>query len=154
MLFTNHNRFGNFVEMWPSVPVSTITLERFGIPSCGPNVLESRHSKLEFGLKFIIFLTKIKIVVVVWIWPIELPEIRIPIMCWLRSVKMEVQRFVEEIGFEIFYQYREINHLKIEFWEKNTLLASYSWALIALEMCWIVNCGHCFDNNFWMLRNS
>ena len=48
---------------------------------------------------------------------------------------MEVQRFVEEIGFEIFYQYCEINHLKIEFWEKNTLLASYSRALIALEMC-------------------
>ena len=43
-----------------------------------------------------------------------------------------------EFGLEIFFQYREINHLEIKFWVKNTLLASYSRALIAYKMCWKV----------------
>ena len=48
---------------------------------------------------------------------------------------MENNRFVPEFGLEIFLQYHEFNHLRIKFWVKNTLLASYSRALIALEMC-------------------
>ena len=31
---------------------------------------------------------------------------------------MEVQRFVHEFGLEIFFLYREINHLDIKFKEK------------------------------------
>ena len=38
---------------------------------------------------------------------------------------MEVLRLVQEIGFEIFFLRREINHLKIKFWEINKLVASY-----------------------------
>ena len=37
-------------------------------------------------------------------------------------------------GLEIYLLYHEINHLEIKFWVKNTLLASYSRALIALKM--------------------
>ena len=44
---------------------------------------------------------------------------------------MEVQRVAHEFGLEIFFLYRGINHLKIKFWEKNTLVASYSRAVIA-----------------------
>ena len=142
------------IEMRPSVPISTITFERYGILKCGQNVLESRHSELEFGDKLGILLTKIKRVIVIRIWATELPDIRIPIMCRLRGVKMEDWRFVQEIGLEIFFLYREINHPKIKFWEKNMLVASYSWALITLEMCWKVNFGHRFYNNFWTVRNS
>ena len=47
---------------------------------------------------------------------------------------MEVLRFVQEIGFEIFFLCREINHLKIKFWESNTLVACYLLALVTLEM--------------------
>ena len=36
---------------------------------------------------------------------------------------------------------------------KNTFVASYSRAFIALEMCWNVNFGHRFDINFWTVRN-
>ena len=36
---------------------------------------------------------------------------------------------------------------------KNTFMASYSRAFIALEMCWNVNFGHRFDINFWTVRN-
>ena len=39
---------------------------------------------------------------------------------------MEVLNLVHEIGLEIFFLCREMNHLKIKFWEKNTLVASYS----------------------------
>ena len=48
---------------------------------------------------------------------------------------MEVLRVVQEIGFEIFFLYCEINRLKIKFWGKNTLVAIYSQVLIALEIC-------------------
>ena len=61
---------------------------------------------------------------------------------------MEVLRFVQEIGFEIFFLCCEINHLKIKFWEINTLVASYLLALITLEMGLTVNFGHRFDNKF------
>ena len=47
---------------------------------------------------------------------------------------MVVEHFVHELVFEIFFQYREINDLKIKFQVKNTLVASYSQALIALKM--------------------
>ena len=45
------------------------------------------------------------------------------------------QTFFHEIGFKVFIQYREMNHLKVKFWKEDTLVASYSRALIALEMC-------------------
>ena len=54
---------------------------------------------------------------------------------------------------EIFFLYREINHLDIKFKEKNTLVASYSRAVIAWKMCWKVTFGHRFDNNFRKARN-
>ena len=38
-------------------------------------------------------------------------------------------------------------------WVKNTLVTSYSRALIALKMCWEVTFDHRFDNNFWTVRN-
>ena len=47
---------------------------------------------------------------------------------------MEVLRFVQEIGPELFFLFREINHLKIKFWESNTFAASYLLALVTLEM--------------------
>ena len=47
---------------------------------------------------------------------------------------MEVLRFVQEIGFEIFFLCHEINHLKIKFWEGNTLVASYLLELVTLEI--------------------
>ena len=47
---------------------------------------------------------------------------------------MEVYCFVQEIGFEVFFLCREINHLKIKFWETNTSVASYLLALVTLEM--------------------
>ena len=43
---------------------------------------------------------------------------------------MEVLRFVQEIGFEIFFLCLKINHLRIKFWEINTLVASYLLALV------------------------
>ena len=48
---------------------------------------------------------------------------------------MEVKRFAHKFGLEIFLIYCEIINLKIKFWVKNTLVASYSRALIALKMC-------------------
>ena len=47
---------------------------------------------------------------------------------------MEVYRFVQEIGIEAFFLCHVINHLKIKFWESNTLVASYLLALVTLEM--------------------
>ena len=61
---------------------------------------------------------------------------------------MEVLHLVHEFGCKIFSLYREINHLKIKFWEINTLVASYLLALITLEMGLTVNFGHRFDNKF------
>ena len=48
---------------------------------------------------------------------------------------MEVKRFAHEFGLEIFFLYRGTNHLEMKFWVKNTLVASYSRALIELKMC-------------------
>ena len=76
--------------MSPSVLVSIVTFKQYGILKCGQNVLESRHSELEFGHKFGISLTKIKRVIAVRIWATELLDIRIPIMFRLRGLKMEV----------------------------------------------------------------
>ena len=59
---------------------------------------------------------------------------------------MEVLRFVHEIGFEIFFLCHEINHLKIKFWERNTLVASYLLALVTLEIGLTVDFGHRFNN--------
>ena len=61
---------------------------------------------------------------------------------------MEVKRFVEEIGIEVFFLCREINHLKIKFWETNTLVAIYLLALVTLEMGLIVDFGHRFNYKF------
>ena len=47
---------------------------------------------------------------------------------------------------EVFFLCRVINHLKIKFWETNTLVASYLLALVALEMGLIVDFGHRFNN--------
>ena len=48
--------------------------------------------------------------------------------------KYGILHFLLEIGFEIFFLCREINHLKIKFGESNTLVASYLIALVTLEM--------------------
>ena len=47
---------------------------------------------------------------------------------------MEVLHLVHEIGFEIFFLCREMNHLKIKFWEINTLVPSYLLVLVTLEI--------------------
>ena len=54
---------------------------------------------------------------------------------------------------EIFFLYHEINNLEIQFWVENTLVASYSQAVIALKMCSKVTFSHRFDKNFWTVRN-
>ena len=59
---------------------------------------------------------------------------------------MEVLRFVQEIGLELFFLFREINHLKIKFWESNTFVASYLLELVTLEIGLIVDFGHRFNN--------
>ena len=61
---------------------------------------------------------------------------------------MEVLRCLHEIGFEIFFLCREINHLKIKFWEINTLMASYLLELVTLEMRLTVDFGHRFTYKF------
>ena len=59
---------------------------------------------------------------------------------------MEILRFVQKIGFEIFFLCHEINHLKIKFCEINTLVASYLLDLITLEIGLTVDFGHRFNN--------
>ena len=44
---------------------------------------------------------------------------------------MEVLRFTLEFRFENFFMYHEIDNLEIKFWVKNTLVVSYSRAVIA-----------------------
>ena len=61
---------------------------------------------------------------------------------------MEVLRVVQEIDFEIFFQCREINHLKIKFWEINTLVASYLLVLVTLEMRLTMDVSHRFNFKF------
>ena len=61
---------------------------------------------------------------------------------------MEVLRVVQEIGFEIFFLCREINHLKIKFCEINTLVASSLLELVILEMRLTVDFGHHFNYKF------
>ena len=61
---------------------------------------------------------------------------------------MEVLHLVHEIGFEIFFLCREMNHLKIKFWEINTLVASYYLVLVTLEMGLTVDFGHRFNYKF------
>ena len=61
---------------------------------------------------------------------------------------MEVLRVVQEIGFEIFFLCREINHLKIKFREINTLVASYLLVLVTLEMRLTVDFRHRFIYKF------
>ena len=55
---------------------------------------------------------------------------------------------MHEIGFEIFFLCREINHLKIKFLVINTLVASYLLALVTLEMRLTVDFSHRFNNKF------
>ena len=61
---------------------------------------------------------------------------------------MEVYCFVQEIGIEVFFLCREINHLKIKFGETNTLVASYLLALVTLEMGLTVVFSYRFNNKF------
>ena len=61
---------------------------------------------------------------------------------------MEVLRLVHEIGFEIFFLCREIKHLKIKFWEINTLVASYLLVLVTLEMRLTMDVSHRFNFKF------
>ena len=61
---------------------------------------------------------------------------------------MEVLRLVQEIGFEIYFLCREMNHLKIKFWDVNTLVASYLLVLVTLEMRLSVEFGHRFNYKF------
>ena len=61
---------------------------------------------------------------------------------------MEVLHLVHEFGFEMFLLCREINHLKITFWEINTLVASYLLVLVTLEMRLTVDFGHRFNYKF------
>ena len=61
---------------------------------------------------------------------------------------MEVLRLVQKIGFEIFFLCREMNHLKIKFWEINTLVASYLLVLVTLEMRLTVDFDHRFNYKF------
>ena len=61
---------------------------------------------------------------------------------------MEVLHLVHEIGFEIFFPCREMNHLKIKFWEINTLVASYLLVFVTLEMRLTVDIDHRFNNKF------
>ena len=74
-------------------------------------------------------------------------------MCRWRGEKIEDYWFPHEFGKEIFFLYREINNPQIKFWVKNMLVASYSRAVIASNMCWKVTFGHHFDNNFCTVRN-
>ena len=57
------------------------------------------------------------------------------------------------LGWKYFFLCHMVNHLRILFWVKNLLVASYSRSLIALKMCWKVTFGHRFNHKFWMLRN-
>ena len=66
---------------------------------------------------------------------------------------MEVLRLVQDIGFEKFFLSREMNHLKIKFWEINTLVAIYLLVLVTLEMRLTVDFGHRFNYKFRMIRN-
>ena len=61
---------------------------------------------------------------------------------------MEVLRVVQEIGFEIFFLCREVNHLKIKFCEINTLVASSLLELVTLEMRLTVDFGQRFNYKF------
>ena len=61
---------------------------------------------------------------------------------------MEVLHLVHEFDFEKFFLCREINHLKIKFWEINTLVASYLLVLVTLEMRLTVDFGHRFNYRF------
>ena len=61
---------------------------------------------------------------------------------------MDVLRVVQEIGYEIFFLCREMNPLKMKFYEINTLMASYLHELVNLEMRLTVDFGHCFNYKF------
>ena len=61
---------------------------------------------------------------------------------------MEVLRVAQEIGFELFFLCREINHLKIKFFKINTLVASYLLDLVNLEMRLTMDFGHHFNYKF------
>jgi len=54
------------------------------------NVFEIAHSELEFENKSCTFFMEIKRVIVIRISPTELLEMRIPIICHWRGVKLEV----------------------------------------------------------------
>ena len=61
---------------------------------------------------------------------------------------MEVLHLVNEFGFEIFFLCREINYLKIKFWEINSLEASYLLVLVTWEMRLTMDFRHRFNYKF------
>ena len=61
---------------------------------------------------------------------------------------MEVLHLVQEFAIELFFLCREINHLKIKFWEINTLVASYLLELVTFEMRLTVDFDHRFNYKF------
>ena len=61
---------------------------------------------------------------------------------------MDVLRVVQEIGFEVFFLCREVNHLKMKFYEINTFVSSYLLELVNLEMRLTVDFGHRFNYKF------
>ena len=61
---------------------------------------------------------------------------------------MGVLRVVQEIGIDVFFLCREINHLKIKYCKINTLVASCLLALVTLEMGLTVDFSHRFNNKF------
>ena len=61
---------------------------------------------------------------------------------------MEVLRFVQKIGFQIFFICHEVNHLKIKFREINVLVASYLVELVTLEVRLTVDFSHRFKCKF------
>ena len=77
------------------------------------NILESSHSKVEFGHEFCILTMEIERVIVFCILASELPEIWIPIMSRCKGIKVEVERFVLEFGLEIFFLCHKVNHVRI-----------------------------------------
>ena len=64
----------------------------------------------------------------------------------IERCKNGILTFFQEIGIEVFFICREINHLKIKFWKRNTLVASYLLALVTLEMGLTMDFGHRFNN--------
>ena len=71
----------------------------------------------------------------------------------LKGIKVEVQRFVLELGLEIFFLCHKFNHLRILFSVKNLLLASDSRDLASFKVFWKASFGHRFSHKIWTFQN-